>query len=1168
MVAHASEISDILSNGSLDLLAITETWLHEAAGPTLMLAVPDSHHILRADRPKAKGGGLAIIAKNTLPIRLANSPPCSSCEVLTAKLLLSNNRTLTIHLIYRPPGPLETFEEDLISLIANNTQNHSQNLLMGDFNIGFNDPDNKHAHSITALLNDHGLSQKVLSPTHIKGRTLDWVSELNCNITVTDIVPQPWTDHYLINFTASLDLLIPKTISMIPSLPTRSKKDISAEKLIPLLLPTINGLENNTDPDTLVDTFNLAMTKALDTIAPTKLCKSKQKAHLNAWFTPQLNELRKQKRKLQAIWHNSPTDNNKAKLAQLSKRYKKEIINIKNNLFDDRITKVQSNTKELFSILREMESPIKPVDTVPTDKILSSRLFLHPPTVDPPALPPLIRLSFPSLQINLPGFHYLQAMRFAIQEINNSSALLPGITLGYTSYDSCYIYNNIQPALDFISRDGTIDIRSHYATYMPRVIAVIGPDNIDAAVATSNIFNVFLLPQINYYAPIKALSGLDLPSCFQTIPSVAKQQKAIQHILTAFKWTWIAALGTADDYGKEGLQELYNAAPSAGICIGYQAIIPKKEKAYEIEWEQDIIRIVKNITTANVNVIVVFGLDIIAVDFFKFVVNTNLTNKVWIATEAWSVAKNIYNIPNISRLGVVFGIAIEHVEIPGFNEYLKNLIKDYQSGAISPAKGSCNQDCSDCLNATVEDILGPPESRVCFNVYSAVYAIAHALHETLACTQNQCTKRTIYPWQVTEALKHLNFSLINRSIRFDRFGDSAAGFDIVFWDWNASDGGGFLNVGAYKSTGHLQINAQKIKWNTINNTIPVSQCSPECSTGQEKIQLGVHTCCFTCYSCAPGTYLHLNGSCAPCSADQWSLERSVLCYNKTKEFLEWTSPLAIPLVAGVVLGMLLTFVMMVAFAINFQSPVVKAAGGRMTFIMLAALATAYISVLAFIGQPTVLRCILRHPIYSTALAVCFSYIAVKSFQIVCIFKMAATLPKTYDYWVKRNGQYVCVWLLSGVQLVISCGWVIYSPPEVIWKSINRNRMMMDCSEFSSAGHILQFSYNGLLSMLCFVFSYMGKELPKNYSEARCITFAMLVYFAVCVSFFTLQIIQVPEYITPINATLALVSLFGIMGGYFFPKCYVIFWKPEHNTAQHFQTAIQSYTKRKSGSSRR
>ncbi|XP_040271495.1 taste receptor type 1 member 2-like isoform X2 [Bufo bufo] len=648
-----------------------------------------------------------------------------------------------------------------------------------------------------------------------------------------------------------------------------------------------------------------------------------------------------------------------------------------------------------------------------------------------------------------------------------------------------------------MSQGYVINPTNSFTQYIPNVIAVIGPDSNDAAETTANLFNLLLLPQINIFASSKRMSELSLPSCFQTIPSRRVQQQAITDILNYFNWTWIAVLGSLDEYGFEGVQQFLEFTSDTNICVAYKGIIPIKVWGKEAEWKNAILDIISNITLTNVNVVLVFSVDIVVLDFFKEVVKLNVPSKIWLATETWSLSTDIYDLPNLKNLGMVLGIALKYVNISGFAEYLKNGYQENRSSLGKPrVNESCNQNCDNCFNTSLSNFMGTSDKRVSFSIYTAVYAVAHALHKVLGCNKIDCDKKEVYPWQ-----------------------------------------------------------------------IPSSVCSSDCLPGQEKQQKGQYKCCFKCVSCVAGTYLHKNGTCVSCSADQWSTEGSTFCYNKTRCFLTWNDVITIALFVTGVLGILLTAVVIVTFIVHLSSPVVKAAGGRMCFLMLISLAVAYLSVLAYLGEPSVIKCTMRLPIYSTALTICFSYISIRSFQIVCIFKMSSKLPATYDYWVKQNGQYICLAALSGVQVLISCVWIFTNPPKATTKDLSIDNVLLDCSQFGSIYNILQYGYNALLSLLCFTFSYMGKELPKNYSEAKCITLAMLIFFVVCISFFTAQLIDVGEYVTPINAGLALASLMGIKGGYFFPKCYIIYCKPQFNTTKHFQSTIQSYTKRGSGSTK-
>ncbi|XP_075045735.1 taste receptor type 1 member 3 [Mixophyes fleayi] len=757
-------------------------------------------------------------------------------------------------------------------------------------------------------------------------------------------------------------------------------------------------------------------------------------------------------------------------------------------------------------------------------------------------------------------------MRFAVDEINNSSTLLPNITLGYNVFDTCYIYNTIQPALNFMSQDSAIETENSYTDYIPNVMSVIGPDNSDGVETTADLFNLLLLPQINIFATSRRMSDPRRLSFFQTVPSSRVQQQAIVDILSYFNWTWIAVLGSSDEYGIQGVLQFLDLIADMNICVAYKSFLPNK--ALDTEWRDSIDHIITNIALTNVNVILVISEDVILLDFFKEIVDMNLPSKIWLATETWSLSKGVYDLPNIKQSGVVLGIALKYVKVPGFDEYLTNVYYQNRSNSgKSVVEENCNQNCDDCLNSTLSSFLGSSEKRVSFSIYAAVYAVARALHSALGCNRTYCNKTDIYPWQITEALREVNFSLLNNQISFDQNGDPSVGYDIVFWNWSPHSQTPFENVGSYNGLGNLDINPGKMNWQTTNNVVPSSVCSPECLPGQEKQQNGQYQCCFICVSCAAGTYLHQNGTCVACSTDQWSTEKSTFCYNKIRCFLTWQDTMMVPIFVITIVWMLLTVGVMVTFAVHLSSPVVKAAGGRMCFLMLTSLTVAYLSILAYLGEPTLIKCTIRYPVYSNALTICFSYISIRSFQVVCIFKMASKLPATFDYWVKENGQYICLAILSSVQIFISCVWVAIKPSKAMTKELSSDHLLMECSEFGSVYNILQYGYNAILSLLCFTFAYMGKDLPKNYSEAKSITFSMLIYFVVCIFFFTAQLIDIGEYVTAVNASLALLSLMGVTGGYFFPKCYIIFCRPQFNTTKHFQSTIQTYTKRGSGSTK-
>lgn len=183
-----------------------------------------------------------------------------------------------------------------------------------------------------------------------------------------------------------------------------------------------------------------------------------------------------------------------------------------------------------------------------------------------------------------------------------------------------------------------------------------------------------------------------------------------------------------------------------------------------------------------------------------------------------------------------------------------------------------------------------------------------------------------------------------------------------------------------------------------------------------------------------------------------------------------------------------------------------------------------------------------------------------SFQVVCIFKFASKLPPAYDKWTKNHGPELTIFIVSVTVLLMSVIRVAINPPKPSQDlDFYFDSIVLECSNTLSPGAGLELAYVALLSVLCFSFSYMGKDLPANYNEAKCITFSLMVYMISWMTFFTIYFISRGPFTMAAYVFATLFSVLAFLGGYFLPKIYIIVLKPEMNTTAHFQNCIQMYT---------
>ncbi|XP_011904938.1 PREDICTED: taste receptor type 1 member 1 isoform X3 [Cercocebus atys] len=720
--------------------------------------------------------------------------------------------------------------------------------------------------------------------------------------------------------------------------------------------------------------------------------------------------------------------------------------------------------------------------TLPGDYLLAGLFPLHSGCLQVRHRPE-VTLCDRTGSFNEHGYHLFQAMRLGVEEINNSTTLLPNVTLGYQLYDVCSDSANVYATLSVLSLPGPrhIELQGDLLRYSPKVLAVIGPDTTNRAATTAALLSPFLMPLVG---------------------------------------------------------------------------------------DQRMQRLMRHLAQATATVVVVFSNRPLARVFFESVVLANLTGKVWVASEAWVLSRHITGVPGIQRIGTVLGVAIQKRTVPGLKAFEEAYVRA-DKGAPRPChKSSCcssNQVCRECEAFTAHTMpkLKGFSMSSAYNAYRAVYAVAHGLHQLLGCASGVCSRGRVYPWQLLEQIHKVNFLLHKDTVMFNDNGDPLSSYNIIAWDWSGPKWTFTVLGSSTWSPVQLDINETKIQWHGKDNQVPKSVCSSDCLEGHQRVVTGFHPCCFECVPCGAGTFLNKSDlyRCQPCGKEEWAPEGSQTCFPRTVVFLACQEHTSWVLLAANTLLLLLLLGTAGLFAWHLDTPVVRSAGGRLCFLMLGSLAAGSGSLYGFFGEPTRPACLLRQALFALGFTIFLSCLTVRSFQLIIIFKFSTKAPTFYRAWVQNHGAGLFVMISSAAQLLICLTWlVVWTPLPTREYQRFPHLVMLECTEANSLGFILAFLYNGLLSISAFACSYLGKDLPENYNEAKCVTFSLLFNFMSWIAFFTTASVYDGKYLPAVNMLAGLSSLSSGFGGYFLPKCYVILCRPDLNSTEHFQASIQDYTR--------
>ncbi|XP_031747600.1 vomeronasal type-2 receptor 26-like [Xenopus tropicalis] len=445
--------------------------------------------------------------------------------------------------------------------------------------------------------------------------------------------------------------------------------------------------------------------------------------------------------------------------------------------------------------------------------------------------------------------------------------------------------------------------------------------------------------------------------------------------------------------------------------------------------------------------------------------------------------------------------------------------------------------------------------RLTYSTYIAVYAVAHALHAMYTDKTSGGTilhfHKTINPLKPTQLknyLQKLHFKTYDGDdIFFNEKGEVLGHFDIINWNIFQNETVTTRHVGTFNSSQSpgLTIDKEAILWPTYFNGIPVSRCSASCLPGYRKIFVeGKQVCCYQCVRCSESEISPLPdmGNCIKCPEDQWSNERRDKCIMRTIDFLSYKEPLGVALTTTALVLSICSAAVFFLFLKHKKSPIVKANNQELSYILLLSLMLSFLCSLLFIGRPTKATCFLRQVVFGIIFAICISSILGKTITVIIAFNATRPGSRLRNYVGTRVPKYIL--LLCTLPEVFICAlWLIISPPFPDYDTHSATgKIILQCNEGSPSAFYIMVGYIALLAFVSFFVAYLARKLPDIFNEAQYITFSMLLFCSVWISFILAYVSTTGKYLAAVEIFAILVSSAGLLGLIFIPKCYFILIK--------------------------
>uniref|UniRef100_A0A3Q4EH53 Vomeronasal 2, receptor 111 n=1 Tax=Mus musculus TaxID=10090 RepID=A0A3Q4EH53_MOUSE len=741
-----------------------------------------------------------------------------------------------------------------------------------------------------------------------------------------------------------------------------------------------------------------------------------------------------------------------------------------------------------------------------------------------------------NIQTQTENRKYALALAFSINEINRNPDLLPNMSLIFKfSAHNCVWESEIMNLM-LLSLQNYDIFPNYLCKEYTKCAMALTNLNWATTVTLYTILNNIISEQflqITYGPFHPVLSDHEkFPYLHQMASDHTSLALALVSFIIHFGWNWVGLVISDSDQGIQFLSYLRREMEKYTVCFAFVNMIPVNMNLYmsraEVYYNQ--------IMTSSTNVVIIYGdTDSTLAVSFRMWESLGI-QRLWITTSQWDVSPRMKDFTFGNKYGT-FDFQQHNSEISGFKNFVQTLnsVKypdDYLvelewmhfNCEVSASKCKTLKNCSsnhslEWLMVHTFDMAFIEKS---YYIYNAVYAFAHALHQ--------------FTFQKFDNLPKDNGKEHNYSCK------KGLGLRVKIGMFSP-----YLPNGQ-----QVHLSEVIIKWTKGSTQVPTSVCSADCGPGSRKFGMdGMAACCFHCKPCPENEISNETNvdNCAQCPEDQYANTEQNHCIHKAVVFLNYEEPLGMALSLFSLCFSAFTTVILGVIVKHHNTPIVKANNRTLTYILLISLIFCFLCPLLFIGHPNSVTCILQQITFGVVFTVALSTVLAKTIVVVLAFKITASQRMMKYFLVSGASNYIIL-ICTLIQVIVCAVWLGASPPSVdIDAQSEHGHIIIVCHKGSVNAFYSILGYLALLSFGSFTLAFLSRNLPGAFNEAKSITFSMLVFCSVWVTFIPVYHSTKGKVMVAVEIFSTLASSAGMLGCIFVSKCYTILFRPDRNSVE-------------------